>query len=42
MYKGETGIVTKLEGKSAYIALHQSNREIKIYSNNLKLKSELD
>lgn len=41
-YKGETGIVTKLEGSSAYISLDQSNREIKIFANYLKLKSELD
>lgn len=34
--------MTKLQGKSAYIALDQSNREIKIYANNLKLKTELD
>ena len=41
-YKGETGTVTKLEGKTAYIALDQSNREIRLYANNLKLKTELD
>ena len=41
-YKGETGLVTKLEGKFAIIALDQSYREIKVYANNLKLKSELD
>ena len=41
-YKGETGLLTKLEGKFAYIALDQSYKEIKIYVNNLKLKSELD
>lgn len=41
-YKGETGIVTKLDGSYAYISLDQSNREIKIFANYLKLKSELD
>ena len=41
-YKGETGLVTKLDGKFAIIALDQSFREIKIFANNLKLKSELD
>ena len=41
-YKGETGLVTKIEGKFAIISLDQGNREIQIYANNLKLKSELD
>ena len=41
-YKGETGLVTKSEGKFAQIVLDQTNREIKIYANKLKLKSELD
>lgn len=42
MYKGETGIVVNTEGNYANIALAQGNREIKIFSNYLKLKSEID
>ena len=41
-FKGETGIVISLDGSFASIALTQNNREIKIFANNLKLKSELD
>ncbi len=41
-FKGETGIVISIEGKHANIALTQNSREIKIFANNLKLKSEID
>lgn len=41
-FKGETGIVVSIEGSFANIALTQNNREIKIFANNLKLKSEID
>lgn len=41
-FKGETGIVVSIEGSFASIALTQNNREIKIFANSLKLKSEID
>ena len=41
-FKGETGIVISIEGNHANIALTQNNREIRIFANNLKLKSEID
>lgn len=41
-YKGETGIVVQLEGARASIALQSNNREINIFANNLKLKTDID
>lgn len=42
-YKGETGIVTQPgEGGVLFVALDNSNREVKIFANYLKLKSEMD
>lgn len=41
-YKGETGIVVNADGSFANIAFTQNNREIKIFANHLKLKSEID
>ena len=47
-HKGETGIVVKSEttpnGKIAFarVVLVQSNREIKVFTNNLKLKSDIE
>lgn len=41
-FKGETGIVIECKDKYAHIALTQNNREIKVFTNNLKLKSEID
>jgi transcription elongation factor len=41
-YKGETGIVVSIDKGYANIALAQNNREIKIFANYLKLKSEID
>lgn len=40
--KGETGIVTDIEQSFVIISLEQSTREIKVFANNLKMKSELD
>lgn len=41
-YKGETGLVTGFEDAQALIALDQRQKEIKIFGNHLKLKSEVD
>jgi len=41
-YKGETGMVVTLENSFANIALTQNSREVKIFANHLKLKSEID
>ncbi len=41
-YKGETGLVTGFEDRYALIALDQRAKEIKIFANHLKLKSEID
>lgn len=46
-HKGETGIVVKSEPAPngmafARVVLVQSNREIKVFTNNLKLKSDIE
>ena len=41
-FKGETGIVISSETQFANVALTQNNREVRIFANSLKLKSEID
>ena len=41
-YKGETGIVVSIESRLVSLALAQTNREVKIFANYLKLRSEID
>ena len=41
-YKGETGQVIDAEGKFVSMILDQSQQEIKIFANYLKLKSDTD
>jgi len=41
-YKGETGQVIDVEGRKVSLVLDQSQQEIKIFTNHLKLKSDTD
>jgi transcription elongation factor SPT5 len=41
-YKGESGIVVLLEGQFASVALSKNLREVRIFANSLKLKTEID
>jgi transcription elongation factor len=41
-YKGETGLVTSHVDRYTLVVLDQTNKELKILSNHLKLKSEID
>lgn len=41
-YKGETGQVIDVDGKLTIVILDQSQQEVKLLANFLKLKSDLD
>jgi len=41
-YKGETGLVTDFLERYALVSLDLASKEIKIFTNHLKLKSEID